>query len=57
MDDYMLEKVLDKIKEIIGIYQFDNTKIVIDTDHKLPDDIALKKGVILMTLEHALHAK
>ena len=28
----MLSKVLDKIKEIIGIEQFDDTKILIDTD-------------------------
>ena len=28
----MLNKVLDKIKEIIGIEQFDDTKILIDTD-------------------------
>ena len=28
----MLNKVLDKIKEIIGIEPFDDTKILIDTD-------------------------
>ena len=26
-DDYMLDNVLDKIKEIIGIEEFDDTKI------------------------------
>ena len=31
VDDYMADKVLDKIKEIIGIEEFDNTKIFIDT--------------------------
>ena len=41
-DDYMLDKVLEKIKEIISIEQFDDTKILIDTDDKLPDDITLK---------------
>ena len=41
VDDYMLEKVLDKIKEIIGIEKFD-TKILIDIEDKLPDDITLK---------------
>ena len=46
MIDYMLHKVLDKIKEIIGI---DNTKILIDTYDKLPDDITLKNAVTLMT--------
>ena len=34
-DDYMLDKVLDKIKEIISIENFDNTKILIDIDHKM----------------------
>ena len=31
VDDYMLGKVLGKIKEIIGIEKFDDTKIFIDT--------------------------
>ena len=35
----MLDKVLDKIKEIIGIEKFCNTEILINTVHKLPDDI------------------
>ena len=30
VDDYMLDKVLDKIKEIIAIEKFDNTKILIE---------------------------
>ena len=47
-DDYMLDNVLDKIKEIIGIEEFDDTKILIETDGKLPDDIALKNVVILI---------
>ena len=45
VDDYMLDKVLDKIKTIIGFKQFDNIKILTDT---LPDDINLKNVVILM---------
>ena len=49
IDDYMLNKVLDKIKEIIGLEQFDNTKILIDIDDKLPDGITFKKVVILVT--------
>ena len=36
-DDYMLDKVLDKIKEIIGIEKVDDTKILINTDDKLLD--------------------
>ena len=49
MDDYVLDKVLGKIKEIIGIEKFNDTKILIDTDDKLLDDINLKNVVILMT--------
>ena len=41
----MLDKVLDKIKEIIGIEKFDDTKILID---KLPNKITLKNVVILI---------
>ena len=41
----MLDKVLDKIKEIIGIEKFDDTKILID---KLPNEITLKNVVILI---------
>ena len=45
----MLNKLLDKVKEIIGTEQFDNTNILINTDDKLSDDITFKKVVILMT--------
>ena len=40
----ILNKVLDKIKEIIGIEKFDDTKILIDTDDKLPYYITLKNN-------------
>ena len=43
VDDYLINKVLDKIKGIIGIKKFDDIKILIDTDDKLPDYITLKK--------------
>ena len=49
VDDYMLDKVLDKLKKIIDIEQIDNTKILIDIDDELPDDITFKNVVILMT--------
>ena len=49
VDDYMLDKVLDQIKEIIGIEKFDDTQILIDRDDKLPDDMILKNAVILTT--------
>ena len=48
VDDYMRDILLDKIKKIIGIKKFDNTKTLIGTDDKLPDDITLK-NVILIT--------
>ena len=49
VSDYMLHKVLDKIKEKIGIVKFDGTKILIETDDKLSDYITLKIVVLLMT--------
>ena len=48
VDDYMLDKVLSKIKNITDIEKFDDTKILIDTDDKLPDDITLKNVIILV---------
>ena len=44
----MLDNVLDKIKEIIGFEKFDDTKILIDTDGKLPNDITFKNVVLLI---------
>ena len=41
INDYVLEKELDKTKETIVILKFDDAKIVIDTDDKLPDYINL----------------
>ena len=48
VDDCMLNKVLDKIKKIVGIEKFDNTNILIGTDDKLPDDITFRNVVTLM---------
>ena len=47
VDYYMRDKVSDKIKEIIGIEKFNYTKIMMNTDDKLPD-ITLKNVVILV---------
>ena len=33
-----MNKVLDQIKEIIGVWKFDGTKILINMDNKLSDD-------------------
>ena len=46
VDDYIPNKT-DKIKEIIGTEKFNDTKILIDTDDKLSDDITFKKFVML----------
>ena len=48
VDDYKLDKVLGRIKRI-GIEKFDDNKIFINTDDKLPDGITLKNAEILMT--------
>ena len=45
----MLDKVLDKIKEIIGIKKFYDTKILVETDDRLPDDITVKNVGVLIT--------
>ena len=47
--DWILNKVLDQIKETTGIERYDGTKILNDADVKLPDDIIFKNIVILMT--------
>ena len=39
VDDYMLNKALDKIENITSTEKLDETKILINTDNKLPDDI------------------
>ena len=38
---------MGKIKAVIGTEKVDDTKILIDTDEKLPDKISLKNVVIL----------
>ena len=47
VDDCMLDKVLDMIKEIIGPEKFDNVEILMDRKDEWPDDITLKMFVIL----------
>ena len=49
VDDYMLDKVLNKVKEIIVMEKFDDTKNLINTYDELLDDITIKRVVILMT--------
>lgn len=47
-NDYMLINVLQKIKKMKGIDVNDDTKILIGTDDKLPDNITFKNALILM---------
>ena len=47
VDDYTLDKVLDKVKRI-GIKELGDTRILIDKDEKFSYDINLKNDVILM---------
>ena len=49
VDDYMLDNVLAKITEIIGIEKFDDTMTLIDREYKLLHEITLKNVVIVMT--------
>lgn len=57
VDEYMLDKVSNTIKEIIAIGKFEDTKMVVVIADKLPDDISFKKYVILMTCVIKDHGK
>ena len=48
-DGYMLDKVLNRIKEIIHIEKLDKTKTLIDADDKLSQVITFKNFVTLVT--------
>ena len=48
-DGYMLDKVLNRIKEIIRIEKLDKTKTLIDADDKLSQVMTFKNFVILVT--------
>ena len=47
--DNIFHKVLDEIKKIMRIKKFDDTKMLIEADDKLPDDITFKNVAILIT--------
>ena len=51
VDDYMLDEILDKFKQIIAIKKIDDTMIFIDTNDKFQDDISFKNVVILITCD------
>ena len=44
--DSILDKVPDKIKKLMDIEKFDDSKIMIETDDKLSDDITWNNIVI-----------
>ena len=41
--------MFDRIKMIRGIEKIDNTKILIEADNKLADEVKLKNVVVLIT--------
>ena len=47
-DNHMVHRVLNKIKIIIDIEKFDDTKMLIDTNYKLTDEGTLKNVVKLI---------
>ena len=49
LNSNILNKVLDKVKEVIDIEKFDHVKIVIKADDKIPTDTTLKNFMILIT--------
>lgn len=49
VDEYILEHVLDKSKEIKGIGKLDDTKILVDIDDTLGNEITLKNVVIIVS--------
>ena len=49
VDGYMLDKELDKVKKTMAMEKRYSTKILIDTEIKLPNNITLKNVLILMT--------
>ena len=50
VNDNILNKTLGKIKKIIGIKKFNETKILIDTDDKLLVDIAFKNAILVTSV-------
>ena len=42
VNDSVLKDVLDSEKKTVGTEKFDNTEILTDTDHKLPNNILWK---------------
>ena len=48
--DNILDKVLDKIKEITGIEKLDDVKILIDRDNRIADDFPLKNVMNLISM-------
>ena len=55
--DAILDKVLDKIKEIISIERFHDVKILTDRYNRLAEDFTLKNVVNLITCAIKLYNK
>lgn len=54
LDDYIVDKLLDKIKTI-WIEKLYDVKILIDTDDKVSDGVTLKSAVMLMMSIYFMH--
>ena len=49
VDEYILEHMLEKSKEIKSIEKLDDTEILIDIDDTLGDEITLKNVVMIIS--------
>ena len=49
VDDYMLNKASYKIKNLLGIWKFDDAEVLIDMDYKLLNYIFLKNIATSLT--------
>ena len=49
LDDFMLDKDLNKIKMIINIEKFDDAKILIGTDDKLSGNVTIKNVILIIS--------
>ena len=53
----ILNKVLHKIKKVIGIEKSDDTKILTDADDKLPNDITLLNNIKRCDINYTRYKK
>ena len=54
VNDSVLNEVLDVIEKNVGIEEFANIKILIETGNKLPNDITLKDVILMIWIRKEL---